>query len=134
MRLDMGFRPDHVLTMGIALPDWRYKNAEQAAAFNDQVLERIQRLPGVRAASLATALPMRSISEQSYRLPGDPENPAKPKVTDWSRVTDEHVRAIGMRIRASELAGTECDRQDCLIRRREAYEDGKLHGGGRGQR
>lgn len=98
MRLDMGFRPDHLLTMGIALPDWRYQNPEQVAAFDDQLLERIQQLPGVRAASLATALPMRSISEQDYLLPGDPKNPVKPKVTDWSRITDEHVDAIGMRL------------------------------------
>src|SRR5581483_4224811 len=98
MRLDLGFRPDHLLTMGIRLPDWRYKNAEQVAAFDDQLLERIQQLPGVRAASLATALPMRSISEQNYRLPGEPANPAKPKVTDWSRMTNEHVAAVGMRI------------------------------------
>src|SRR5581483_742647 len=108
LRLDLGFRPDHLLTMGIALPDWRYKNREQIAAFDDQLLERVQHLPGVRAASLATALPMRSISEQGYRLPGDPENPTKPKVTDWSRITDEHVNAIGMRI----LQGRNITRQD----------------------
>jgi putative ABC transport system permease protein len=98
MQLDLGFRPDHLLTMRISLPDRRYKNAEQIAAFDDQLLERVQQLPGVHAASLATALPMRSISEQSYRLPGDPENPAKPKVTDWSRITNEHVAAVGMRV------------------------------------
>lgn len=98
MTLDLGFAPDHVLTMNINLPGWRYKNADQIASFDDQVLERIQRLPGVRAASVATALPMRSISESSYQLPGDPENPPKPKVTDWSRVTEQHVEAIGMRI------------------------------------
>jgi putative ABC transport system permease protein len=98
LTLDLGFNPAHVLTMSMALPDWRYKNPEQIAAFDDQLLERVQRLPGVRAASLATALPMRTISEQNYSLPGDPENPTKPKVTDWSRVTDEHVDAIGMRV------------------------------------
>ena len=108
MQLDMGFRPHHVLAMNISLPDWRYKNPEQIAAFDDQLLERVQQLPGVRAASLATALPMRSISEQSYRLPGDPENPTKPKVTDYSRVTDEHVDAVGMRV----LAGRNITRAD----------------------
>ncbi len=98
MNLDMGFEPDHVLTMGITLPDWRYKNADQIAAFDDRLLQRIQALPGVRAASLATALPMRSISEQSYNLPGIAVDPNKMKVTDWSRVTEDHVKAIGMRI------------------------------------
>jgi putative ABC transport system permease protein len=98
MRLDLGFRPDHLLTLEIRLPDWRYKTPEQVAAFDDQLLERVKQQPGVRAASLATALPMRSISEQEYRLPGVPRDPAKPTVTDWSRMTEDHVKAIGMRI------------------------------------
>lgn len=110
MQLDLGFRPDHVLIARLNLPGRRYQNPQQIAAFNDQVLERIQRLAGVRAASLATALPMRSISESGYRLPGDPENPVKAKVTDWSRITDEHVNAIGMRI----LAGRDLTRADML--------------------
>jgi putative ABC transport system permease protein len=113
MRLDLGFRPDHVLTMGIRLPAWRYKNPEQIAAFNDQLLARVQQLPGVRAASLATALPMRSISEQGYRLPGDPEHPTRAKVTDWSRITDEHADAIGMRI----LTGRNITREDVFTAR-----------------
>jgi len=107
---DLGFQPDHVLTLRLNLPDRRYPNPQQVAAFNDQLLERIQRLPGVRAASLATALPMRSISESGYRLPGDPENPAKPKVTDWSRITGDHVNAIGMRL----LQGRNITRADVL--------------------
>lgn len=98
MTLNLGFHPDHVLTMQIRLPDWKYKSSEQFAAFDDQLLERVKQLPGVEAASLATALPMRSISEQEYGLPGVPRDPNKPKVTDWSRVTEDHVKAIGMRI------------------------------------
>ena len=108
LNVDMGFRADHLLTMGIKLPDWRYKNPDQIAAFNDQVLQRVQVLPGVKAASLATALPMRRIDERSYRLPGDPQDPKKFKVTDWSRITAEHVQAVGMRV----IQGRNITRQD----------------------
>jgi len=98
MTVNQGFRMDHLLTMGITLPSEHYKNPEQMAAFNDQLLERVQRLPGVRAASLSTALPMRSISEESYELPSVPSDPDKMKVVDWSNVTEQHVEALGLHL------------------------------------
>lgn len=97
---DTGFRPDHLLVMGITLPSYRYTNSQQIAAFDDRLLARVQQLPGVEAASLATALPMRSISEQSYELPGVPNDPNKMKVTDWARVTGEHLKALGLHLLA----------------------------------
>ncbi len=110
MRLDLGFRPDHVLTMEIALPGWRYKNRDQVAAFDDQLLQRVQQLPRVRAASLTTALPMRSISEQGYTFPGVPMDPVKPRVTDWARVTEDFTAALGTRI----LRGRNITHQDVV--------------------
>ena len=98
MNVDSGFRPDHLLTVGIALPSYQYKNPQQIAAFNDQLLARVQNLRGVQAASLATALPMRSISESSYNLPGVAVDPNHLKVTDWSRITDQHVQALGLHL------------------------------------
>jgi putative ABC transport system permease protein len=95
---DSGFQPDHLLTMGINLPEYRYTNPQQVAAFDSQLLSRVQQLPGVSAASLSTALPMRSISEQSYELPGLPSDPNKMKVTDWARVTAQHVQALGLHL------------------------------------
>ncbi len=98
MTLDQGFRMDHLLLMGITLPSEHYQNPEQIAAFNDQLLERVQHLPGVRAASLSTGLPMRSISEEPYHLPGVPSDPDKMKVVDWSNVTEQHVDALGLHL------------------------------------
>lgn len=108
MSQDMGFQPDHLLTMSIALPSYRYTNPQQIAAFDDQLLARVRQLPGVQAASLATALPMRSISEQSYELPGVPTDPNKPKVSDFARVTAGHVKALGLHL----LAGRDLAESD----------------------
>lgn len=98
MSLDLGFRPDHLLTMGISLPDSRYKNTRQIESFNNQLLERVQHLPGVLSACLSTALPMRSISESSYHLPGKPVDPQRPALADWSRITQGYVRTLGLRL------------------------------------
>jgi putative ABC transport system permease protein len=110
MSLDLGFRPDHLLSMSISLPESRYKNPEQIESFNNRLLDRVQHLPGVLSTSLSTALPMRSISESSYQLPGKPVDPQRPAVTDWSRITEDYVKAIGLRL----LRGRDLTRDDVL--------------------
>jgi putative ABC transport system permease protein len=52
-----GFRPDHVLTMQIALPEARYSEWK-VALFYKQLLERLQGLPGVQFAGIARNLPL----------------------------------------------------------------------------
>ncbi len=53
----LGYDPSHVLTMDVGVSRTRYASNEQAAAFFRQVLERIEALPGVRAAGAISALP-----------------------------------------------------------------------------
>jgi putative ABC transport system permease protein len=67
---DIGFDPEHVLTMRLALPDTRYKDNEQVANFYQQVLERVQRLPGVEAAGLTRGLPMNGGIESGITVEG----------------------------------------------------------------
>jgi putative ABC transport system permease protein len=110
MSLDLGFRPDHLLTMSISLPDSRYKNPRQIESFNARLLERVQSLPGVLSASLSTALPMRSISESSYRLPGKPVDPQRPALADWSRITEGYLGTVGLRL----LRGRDLTRDDVV--------------------
>ena len=52
-----GFDSHYVLTMEISLPVVRYKTAESRAQFYSEVVDRIQRLPGVEMASACTLLP-----------------------------------------------------------------------------
>jgi putative ABC transport system permease protein len=51
-RVDLGFRPDHLLTMRYALPGARYPTPQARSAFHAAVLERTQQLPGVEGAAL----------------------------------------------------------------------------------
>jgi len=55
---NIGCLTDNVLTMGIALPDARYKTPGPApASFFETLLERVRALPGVDAAAFVTAVP-----------------------------------------------------------------------------
>jgi putative ABC transport system permease protein len=98
LNVDPGFRPDHLLTMGLVLPPYQYQNPQQIGAFNDQLLARVQHLPGVQAASLSTGLPMRRFSESNYTFPGVAIDPNHLRITAWTRVTDQNVQAMGLHL------------------------------------
>jgi putative ABC transport system permease protein len=51
-RVDLGFRPDHLLTMQYALPGAKYPTPQARSAFHAAVLERTRQLPGVEGAAL----------------------------------------------------------------------------------
>ena len=48
--VELGFRPDRLLTFQIGLPRAKYNTAPRQAAFFDQLEERMRRIPGVSAA------------------------------------------------------------------------------------
>jgi putative ABC transport system permease protein len=52
-----GFRPDHVLTMELALPESRYEGL-RIAKFYQRLVAAIQPLPGVRSAAVARNVPL----------------------------------------------------------------------------
>ena len=53
-----GFRPDGLLTLQIALPQYKYQKPEQIDGFFQQVLERTSALSGVESAGVCSSLPM----------------------------------------------------------------------------
>ena len=58
LKVDPGFLPGGVLTLRIALPDAVYSKPEQVRGFYNELLERVQRLPGVQSAGAVSALPL----------------------------------------------------------------------------
>ncbi|HYM12446.1 MAG TPA: ABC transporter permease, partial [Bryobacterales bacterium] len=58
LSVDLGFAPEHVLTMDLNLTGSRYPMPEQKLAFFSEVLRRVESLPGVRSAALGDSLPL----------------------------------------------------------------------------
>ena len=58
LKVDPGFRPDGVLTLRLALPDAVYSKPEQVRGFYNELIERVQRLPGVQFAGAVSGLPL----------------------------------------------------------------------------
>src|SRR5258708_31566307 len=56
--VELGFRPEGVLTAVTLLPPAHYANNSDRLAFARQVLDRVRVLPGVTDAGYANALPL----------------------------------------------------------------------------
>ena len=54
---DLGVPVDNVLTMQLDLPDARYKQPEQQAAFFEHLIEHVRAVPGVQRAALVSTAP-----------------------------------------------------------------------------
>lgn len=73
--LQIGFAPDHVMTLRVDLP--KYKRQAEVA-FDEQLLARVSALPGVEAATVASATPLSSNSAGTImRVKGEPEDDMK---------------------------------------------------------
>jgi putative ABC transport system permease protein len=68
LNLDPGFRPDHLITMRVEFPKFRFAKAEQATDFVRQVLESSRAIPGVEAASAGLLFPLGdTVAETAFR-------------------------------------------------------------------
>jgi len=56
--VDPGFRTNNLLTMQVVLPAFKYPDQARRTAFYDQLLNRIETLPGVKSAAFTTNLPL----------------------------------------------------------------------------
>jgi putative ABC transport system permease protein len=100
LKVDPGFRPDGVLTLRVALPDAVYSKPEQVRGFYSELLDRVQKLPGVRAAGAVSALPLSgqgssgTTTIDSQAVPLEETTPE----ADLRVVTPDYFKAMGISI------------------------------------
>ena len=74
LKTDPGFNPDNVLTMNLVLPRAKYKDEPAAAAFYNDLVQRVKAQPGVESAAFVNYLPLGGAnSSDSYLVEGEPE-------------------------------------------------------------
>ena len=55
--VDLGFRADHVLVASYSLPDKQYATQAAVDEFNNELVRRVQHLPGVKSVGLSSFVP-----------------------------------------------------------------------------
>ena len=98
LSIDPGFRPDHVLTFRVALPERAYPSDTADRNFVTALDERLRALPGVRQVGMASALPLDgSDFTLSFKVRGRPPVPANDEpATQVVSATPEFLAAMGV--------------------------------------
>ena len=96
--VDPGFKTENRLTMRMLLSGERYADPIKRRAFYDQMLERVQSLPGVESAGVITQLPL-TIQGMNFifSLEGQPPmTSASLPAAAFRVVSNDYFRAIGI--------------------------------------
>ena len=90
LQVDPGFRTDHLLSLKIDLPLPQYQKDEQAAKFYQELMPRLQALPGVEQVTLVDRLPFASSFNVARFVPeGEFTEPGKERLAQL-RSVDQH--------------------------------------------
>ena len=109
VRVDLGFQPGGTTTMGLFLG---MRSPEARIALIDRILERVEALPGVKAASTVQFLPLSGMTcGTGFWLEGQPVgDPSHALPTDCAMISRGYFAAMGIPV----LEGRAFDRGDRL--------------------
>ncbi len=94
---DLGFHTDHLLTARVTLDKARYKDAAQQTLFVQDLITRLQQIPGTEAVAAGSDLPATGPGTVTLKIKGQPDLPAnQPLSTLDSVVTPDFFRATGI--------------------------------------
>ena len=113
LRADLGIKPDHVVTMTLELPQDKYPEGVRRSDFFQQLLQRIEALPGVAGAGAVDSLPMSgSYNSSRFQIVGQPPfEKGKEPFTVRRIVTPGYFTAIGIELRKGRLFNAQDDAQ-----------------------
>lgn len=95
-RVDPGFRPERVLSVGITLPFSKYTKPEQIKQFFDQLNREVVNLPGVESAAIAYDDPLHASWVESIEIEGRPVEPgARSLSSNFDPVSPDYFRTVG---------------------------------------
>jgi putative ABC transport system permease protein len=103
--VDPGFQVQPALTFELSLPESRYETEEHQIAFFDQLLPKLQAIPGVQAAGAVISLPLSGSSiVLTFEIGGRPPVPPSQQPAMQVRVaTPEYFQTIGIPLKRGRL-------------------------------
>lgn len=99
-RVSLGFKPDNVLTMQLALPDFKYPDPAQQVAFFNQLIQRIEAAPGVQSAGVVTSLPLSGAgTSTNFNIEGRPVPPPQDRpMADYTAISPDYLDAMSIAV------------------------------------
>ena len=85
LHVEIGFQPEHLATVGVALSDASYSKEEQQAQIGRKIVDRMASLPGVQSVGISTVLPVSFNGNTDWiRFVGRPYNGEHNEVNERS--------------------------------------------------
>src|SRR6185295_17123374 len=79
------------------LPESRYREPAQASAFFQDLVNRVEALPGVEAATVSTARPLSGVARNDpFAIEGRPLDPANISFAGWQKVGANYFNALNI--------------------------------------
>jgi putative ABC transport system permease protein len=73
-QVNAGFNPERILTLELALPGSKYREQHQALSFYNEVVRRVESLPGVQAVATVSTVPLgASVGVLNLEIEGRPQ-------------------------------------------------------------
>jgi len=115
--VDVGFRPEGVMTASVTLPESRYKEPGPQRAFYRGVISRLGSLPGVQAAAAGYPLPFSSgFEERPFRIDGHPTTSGPALTAQVRLITPDFTAALGIPvIRGRPFTDQDADRSEKVM-------------------
>lgn len=114
-QVELGFNPENVMAMRVALPRSRYADRPPQIAFYRQVVERVKALPGVQSAALVSDPPISGsvgLWQNGFGIEGRPALPPGQGNSAYLRwTTPDYFKTLGISLLKGRLL-TEADNQD----------------------
>jgi putative ABC transport system permease protein len=101
-RVDLGFNPENVLTVGVSLSGSQYGEGPARAAFFEQARNHLSALPDVRSVGTVTGLPLGgSLGSRYFGVEGrPPQPPGQGYNADINIVSPDYFRTMGVQLLA----------------------------------
>ena len=100
-RVDLGFRPEGVLTFRASAPEFRYQSPDELRALFDQMISRLRSLTGVEAVGAIHLMPLTLDNwNPGVTIDGWSEAEQYQRDVNWRLVTPDYFRAMGIALRA----------------------------------
>ncbi len=97
LQSNVGFNPQNVLTMTVAVPPSKYDDATKQIAFYDQLKQRVESLPGVSGTGTMNILPLQGGNTTRFYVDGDPVPPPGQEIEANIRTVDEtYFQSLGV--------------------------------------
>jgi putative ABC transport system permease protein len=100
LQRDMGFSRERLLTARLSLPGSKYPGLRERVNFVEQVLERVESLPGARSAGFSTMLPLEMASARTesntYSAEARPPREGESPVVNIRGITPRYLETMGI--------------------------------------